>query len=112
MVPVHTQYITCSHPLGPPTILKRDALTPTSVLFSWLPSDGDGRTNYSVSYVYLGPCSGLSSAGVAYTNATQYTIQGLEEYSSYAVTIRAARGWQVTMDNSTVVTLATGKSIL
>ena len=90
--------------------MKSDALTPTSVVLSWVSSDGDGHTNYSVSYVYMGPCSDLSSTGVAYTNTTQYTIEGLEEYSSYAVTIRAARGGQVTMENSTVITLAAGKS--
>lgn len=75
-----------------------------------MPSDGDGSTNYSVSYVYQGPCS-VSIAGVGYTNATQYTIQGLEEYSSYAVTITAVRGGQVTIRNSTAVTMAAGISI-
>ena len=95
---------------GPPTILKNQVLSPTSVLLSWMPSDGDSLTRYSVSYTYKGPCGEgvVGGAGVVSTGSIQYTIQGLEEYSTYALSIRAERGGQVTMSNTTVTTWAAG----
>lgn len=82
------------------------------MLLSWVPSDGDGLTSYSVSYTYKGPCSeGVSSSGVVSTSATQYTMQGLEEYSTYAMRVRAERGGQVTMRNTTVATWAAGMCV-
>ncbi|KAL5486684.1 hypothetical protein EMCRGX_G019195 [Ephydatia muelleri] len=94
--------------LGPPTILKNQVLSPTSALLSWMPSDGDSLTRYSVSYTYKGPCGEgvVGGAGVVSTGSTQYTIQGLEEYSTYALSVRAERGGQVTMSNTTVTTWA------
>ena len=65
-----------------------------------------------MSYTYKGPCGEdvVGGVGVVSTDSTQYTIQGLEEYSTYALSIRAERGGQVTMSNTTVATWAAGIS--
>eukprot|EP00731_Ephydatia_muelleri_P029992 Em0021g515a len=93
-------------PLGIPTIVKEQTLSPTSVLLTWLPSDGDGLTTYTILYAYEGRCSEFisNSQETKVVTSTNCTIDGLEEFSTYSMTVMAMRGTQVTQSNCTVMT--------
>ena len=79
------------------------------MLLTWLPSDGDRLTNYTISYTYEGRCSGIAeSYALEMVTSTNCIIEGLEEFSIYTVTVMAARGDEVTEINCTVITPPAG----
>ena len=65
------------------------SVTPTTILLMWT-SAGSVVNSYEVEWRYDGGCSGVrgGSATVA-GSMTNYSIEGLEEYITYSITVTA-----------------------
>ena len=64
-------------------------MTPTSIPVRWT-SGGSEGVSYEVVWSYEGGCSGISGGSDSVSgDMTSYTVEGLEEYITYSITVRA-----------------------
>ena len=73
---------------APPTV-SLEPVSPTSARITW--SYQLEAHSYVVSYAYAGVCLTVDHSGsvTADGDVTEYTLTGLEEYSTYTITVRA-----------------------
>ena len=66
-------------------------MTPTSIPVTWTSGGSDG-VSYLVEWTYNGGCSGISggSQSIGVGQDREYTIEGLQEYITYSITVRAS----------------------
>ena len=65
------------------------SVTPTSIPVAWT-SGGSEGVSYLVEWTYNGECSGISGGSMSVGGDRQYTIEGLQEYITYSITVRAS----------------------
>ena len=64
-------------------------MTSTTIPLSWT-SAGSVVNNYKVEWTYGGECSGVRGGRATVAgDMTSYTIEGLEEYINYSITVNA-----------------------
>ena len=64
------------------------SVTPTSIAVTWS-SGGSEGVGYEVEWTYNGECSGISGGSMSVGGDTSYTIEDLQEYITYSITVRA-----------------------
>ena len=76
--------------VAPVVTVDSSAVTATSIPVRWT-SGGSEGVSYEVVWSYDGDCTGITSGDSASVSGdmTSYTIVGLEEYSTYSITVRA-----------------------
>ena len=78
-----------------PTNLSSPSQSPTSITLSWEQQAGDVVDRYDIVYTYQGGCSdytqpeNMHMATVNDGTAREYTLQNLQEFSDYNITIAA-----------------------
>ena len=74
-----------------PTNLASPTQSPTSITLSWEQPAGDAVDRYDMVYTYLGGCSNYTQpenmATVNDGTAREITLQNLQEFSSYMVSV-------------------------
>ena len=65
------------------------SVTPTSIPVAWT-SGGSEGVGYEVEWTYNGGCSGISGGSMSVGGDTSYTIEDLQEYITYSITVRAS----------------------
>ena len=63
-------------------------MTSTSIRLTWT-SAGSEAVIYEVQWTYDGECAGINGGSASAGIATGYTIEGLEESSTYSITVKA-----------------------
>ena len=65
-----------------------------SITFSWTQPVGEIVDSYEIAFSYLGPCSGFIHTNTAIVDGTtrQHTLTGLQEFSTYTISIAAING--------------------
>ena len=87
--------------------------THSTITISW-DHISNSVLSYEVSYTYQGPCSGVDDSGTETVAAplTQHTLMGLEEFSTYMITVRAVySGIDMDSINTLASTLPSGREI-
>ena len=89
------------------------SLKQTTITLSWehIPNS---VISYEVSYTYQGPCSGVDDSGTETVAAplTQHTLVGLEEFSTYMITVRTAyNGMESDSVSTSSTTLPSGREV-
>ena len=75
--------------VAPVVTFDSSAVTATSIPVRWT-SGGSEGVSYEVVWSYDGDCTGISGDSDSVSgDMTSYTIVGLEEYSTYSITVRA-----------------------
>ena len=76
-----------------PTISTFSFPTPTSITLSWEQPAGDAVDRYDIVYTYQGGCSDYTQpenmATVNDGTAREYTLQNLQEFSDYTISVVA-----------------------
>ena len=65
-----------------------ESVTPTNISIDWT-SGGREGVEYDVIWTYSGTCSGINGGSTSVGGNRSYTIPGLEEYSTYSITVIA-----------------------
>ena len=86
--------------------------TATSISLSWT-SAGSEVDSYEVMWrFYFGECSGVRGGSTTVAGTmTNYTIEGLEEYITYSITVTATNDVSSTLNVTTVRTSEAGEVI-
>ena len=86
--------------------------TATSISLSWT-SAGSEVDSYEVMWrFYFGECSGVRGGSTTVAgDMTNYTIEGLEEYITYSITVTATNDVSSTLNVTTVRTSEAGEVI-
>ena len=87
--------------------------THSTITISW-DHISNSVISYEVSYTYQGPCSGVDDSGTETVAGplTQHTLMGLEEFSTYMITVRAVySGIDMDSINTLASTLPSGREI-
>ena len=87
--------------------------TQSTITISW-EHTSNSVISYEVSYTYQGPCSGVDDSGTETVAAplTQHTLMGLEEFSTYIITVRAVHnGMYSDFDSISATTLPSGSEV-
>ena len=87
--------------------------TLTTITISWDHISNSG-ISYEVSYTYQGPCSGVDGSGTETVAAplTQHTLMGLEEFTTYMITVRAVyNGMESDYVSTSATTLPSGREV-
>ena len=89
-----------------------DTTTATSISFSWT-SAGSEVNSYEVEWTYDGECSDVRGGSTIVAGImTSYTIEGLEEYTTYSITVTATNDVSSAVSEvATVRTSETGEVI-
>ena len=69
-------------------VLSTTTITATSISLSWSSAGSEG-VSYEVEWTYTGGCAGISGDRASAEGMTNYTIEGLEEYIMYSITVNA-----------------------
>ena len=94
-----------------PSNLMSTSQTQTTITVSW-EHTSSSVISYEVSYTYQGPCSGVDDSGTETVAGplTQHTLTGLEEFSTYMITVRAVyNGMESDSDSTSANTLPSGR---
>ena len=88
------------------------SVTSTTVPLSWT-SAGSVVISYKVEWLYDGECSGVRGGRATVDGVTtRYTIEGLEEYSTYSITVTATNDVSSAVSEvATVKTIEAGEVI-
>ena len=87
--------------------------TQSTITISW-DHISNSVISYEVSYTYQGPCSGVDDSGTETVAAplTQHTLMGLEEFSTYMITVRAVyNGMYSDSDSISGTTMPSGREV-
>ena len=100
-----------------PVNLASPSQSPTSIALSWEQPAGDFIANYIIVYTYQGGCSNYTQPeNMAFENngsARMYTLQNLQQFSAYAITVQANNTGGTNSSNVlTATTLLDGNIIL
>ena len=96
-----------------PNITMAVSHSPTSINLTWTQPEGEVVDSYDVSFSYQGPCTGFNHTNTTTVNGTarQYTLTGLQEFSTYTVTVVAVNGAGRSEESrESVVTMEDGMS--
>ena len=87
-------------------------MTSTTIPVTWT-SAGSVVDGYVVEWTYEGDCAGVSGGSASVGgNVTNFTIEGLEEFSPYSISVNASNGISSAVSNATTgMTTATGMLI-
>ena len=90
---------------APSITVDMTSVTSTTIPLSWA-SDGSIVNSYEVEWRHDGECSNVRGGSAIVTGSmTSYTIEGLEEYITYSITVTATND-----DGSAVSEVATVKT--
>ena len=92
--------------------LASPSQSPTSISLSWEQPAGDIADGFVIDYAYQGECILFAQENRVIVSGatTEFTLRGLQEFSSYAITVTAVNsGGTNTSDVLTVNTTAAGK---
>ena len=87
----------------------------TSLTFTWTQPEGEIVNSYELVFSYQGPCDRFTHTSTRTVNGTtrQYTLTGLQEFSTYTVNITAANvGGRSAVTSQSVTTRADGRSYM
>ena len=74
--------------VAPVVTVESSAVTPTTIPVRWT-SGGSEGLSYEVVWSYNGGCAGISGGSDSVSgDMTSYTVEGLEEYITYSITVR------------------------
>ena len=107
-----TRIFVYAAPLSP-TNLASPSQSSTSITLSWEQAAGDVVDRYVIDFAYLGECNDffqVVNSRIVNGNVTEFTLQDLQEFSSYAIRVTAVNsGGSNTSEVLTVNTTAAGK---
>ena len=106
-------FLLLSTAILPPSNLMSTSKTQTRITISW-DHTSNSVISYEVSYTYQGPCSGVDDSGTETVAAplTQHTLMGLEEFTTYMITVRAVyNGMESDSDSTSATTLPSGREV-
>ena len=86
--------------------------SPMSIMFNWTQPVGEIVENYEIAFSYQGPCSGYLHADITIVDGAtrQHTLTGLQEFSSYTISITSVNGGGRSATTSqNVTTVAAGR---
>ena len=76
-------------------------MTSTAIPVTWT-SAGSVVDGYVVEWTYEGDCAGVSGGSASVGgNVTNFTIEGLEEFSPYSISVNASNGISSVVSNAT-----------
>jgi len=85
---------------------------PASIMFNWTQPVGEIVDSYEITFSYQGPCSGYIHANTVIVDGAtrQHTMTGLQEFSTYTISITAMNGGGRSATTSqNVTTVAAGR---
>ena len=87
--------------------------SPTSITLTWTQPEGEIVNSYEMVFSYQGPCD-FTHTNIITVNSTtrQYTLTGLQEFSTYTVNITAVNVGGRSAVTSQSVTRADGRSYM
>ena len=74
---------------APVVTVEQSGVTATSIPVSWT-SGGSEGVSYTLQWTYTGSCAGINGGSASGIGGRSQTIEGLEEYSSYSITVTAS----------------------
>ena len=93
-----------------PTNLASPSQSPTSITLSWEQPAGDAVDRYDIVYTYQGGCSDYTQPeNMATVNdgiAREFTLQNLQEFSDYNISVAAVNGGGTSPAATAVATTA------
>ena len=104
-------------PVPDPPVVTLGVVTVTTVTLSWEQPAGDAVDNYIIVYTYQGGCSAYTQPENMATaidgTAREYTLQNLQEFSGYVITVTAVNtGGGSMSDMITATTMANGMHVV
>ena len=88
---------------SPVVTVDLSGVTATSTPVSWT-SGGSEGVSYQLQWTYTGSCDGINGGSASGIGGRSQTIEGLEEYSSYSITVTASNS----LTSSAVSTAVSG----
>ena len=83
-----------------PIVTVESAVTSTAIPVTWT-SAGSVVDGYVVEWTYEGDCAGVSGGSASVGgNVTNFTIEGLEEFSPYSISVNASNGISSAVSNT------------
>ena len=83
--------------------VDQSGVTATSIPVSWT-SGGSEGVSYQLQWAYTGSCTGINEGSASGIGGRSQIIVGLEEYSSYSITVTASNS----LTSSAVSTAVSG----
>ena len=97
-------------PPSSPTNLASPSQSPTSITLSWEQPAGDAVDRYDIVYTYQGGCPLQSTSFETTATTEMLTLQNLEEFSGYSVSVTAVNnGGRSAPATGTFTTAPAGK---
>ena len=96
-----------------PTVTAAVSQSPTSLNLNWTQPEGEIIDSFEIVFSYQGPCDSFTHTSTITADGTtrQYTLTGLQEFSTYTVNITAANdGGRSAVTSHNVTTRADGRS--
>ena len=98
-----------------PTVTMKVSRSSTSLTLTWTQLEGEIVDSYELVFSYQGPCDSFTHTNTRAVEGTtrQYTLTGLQEFSTYTVNITAANvGGKSAVTSQSVTTRADGRSYM
>ena len=89
--------------------------SPTTITLTWTQPEGEIVNNYELVFSYQGLCDRFTHTSTTTVNGTtrQYTLTGLQEFSTYTINITAVNdGGRSAVTSQSVTTIAAGMSYM
>ena len=95
-----------------PTVTMAVSQSPTSITLTWTQPEGEIVNSYEIVFSYQGRCDRFthSSATTVDGSTRQYTLTGLQEFSTYTINMTAVNGGgRSAVTSQSVTTIAAGR---
>ena len=95
-----------------PTITMAVSQSPTTITLNWTQPEGEIVNSYELVFSYQGPCDRFTHTSTTTVDGTtrQYTLTGLQQFSTYTINITAANvGGRSAVTSQSVTTRAAAR---
>ena len=95
-----------------PTVTLAVSQSSTSITLTWTQPEGEIVNSFELAFSYQGPCDRFTQANTTTVNGTtrQYTLTGLQQFSTYTINITAANdGGRSAVTSQSVTTRVAGR---
>ena len=98
-----------------PTVTMAVSQLPASIILTWTQPEGEIVNSYELVFSYQGPCDRFThTRAITVEGVTrQYTLTGLQEFSTYTINITAVNvGGRSAVTSQSVTTRAAGRLVI
>ena len=95
-----------------PTVTMAVSQFPTTITLTWTQPEGEIVNSYELFFSYQGPCDRFTHTHTTTVDGItrQYTLTGLQEFSTYTINITAVNdGGRSAVTSQSVTTIAEGR---